>query len=351
MSTLRNIWARSHKRPEMLTLIALAVLLMFNLFFTKGFYNIKVVDGHLYGVLIDILKNGLPLVFIALGMTLVIGSGGVDISVGSVAAITAAMVVTLLGTDLGGVTTESKMPMALAIIIALSIAALCGIWNGLLISKFQVDPLIATLAFMVAGRGIAELITKGIVLTISYKPYTFIGAGWLMGIPFSIYLLVIFGVIIYLFTRKTAFGLYVKSVGTNKVATRYAGINSQSVIWSVYIICALMSGIAGIIISSNVGAVEASYIGLYIELDAILAVIIGGTSFAGGRFSFVGSVIGALLVQTLTTTIYMKGAPAPTILVYKAIVVICVGLLQTTDFSKIKKNLGFKNTKPNEVSL
>lgn len=332
-STLKRIL----NQPEMLTLAALMLLLLFNLFFTKNFFTIEIRDGHLYGSLIDIIKRGTPLMIMVLGLTLVISTGGTDISVGSIAAITGMTVASLLGNEFvfdASAEAQAQTHMALALLAGLLVAVLCGSWNGLLVAKIGVPPLIATLMLQVAGRGVAELIGSGRILTIYYKPFHYIGSGWLMGLPFSIFIVLTCGILMWLLVRKTALGLYLVSTGSNKTVTRFAGINTQAVIWFAYILCGAMAGIAGIITTSEIKAADPVSLGLYLELDAILACNIGGNSMKGGKLRLGGSILGALLVQTLTTTIYSQGVPSETILVYKALAVIIVGVIQVADWSK-----------------
>lgn len=351
MDSRKNIVQRFFSRPEALTLSALALLLLFNLFFTKNFYVIEIRNGHLYGTLIDIIKRGAPLMIMVLGVTLVIATGGTDISVGSIAAITGMTVASLLGNEFvfeAGAEAQAQTPMAVALLAGLLVAAFFGAWNGLLVAKIGVPPLVATLMLQVAGRGIAELIGSGKILTIYYKPFHYIGSGWLFGLPFSIYLVLIIALLMWIFVRKTAFGLYLVSTGTNRTATRFAGIQTQSIVWLAFILCGVMAGIAGIITTSEIKAADPVNLGLYLELDAILACNIGGNSMKGGRCRLGGSLIGALLVQTLTTTIYSQGVPSETILVYKALVVIIVGIIQVTDWSKyssvLKRGNGYEKT-------
>lgn len=325
-------------RPEALALSALALLMLFNLFFTPNFFKLEVRNGHLYGSLVDILKRGTPLMIMVFGLTLVIATGGTDISVGSISAITGMTVASLLGNQYlfeAGVEASAKTPMMPAILIGLFVAVILGSWNGLLIAKIGVPPLIATLMLQVAGRGIAELIGSGKILTIYYKPFYFIGSGWFLGLPFSIFIVIAVGILMWLFVRKTALGLYLVSTGSNRAATHFAGINTQRIVWIAYIVCGLMAGIAGIITTSEIKAADPISLGLYLELDAILACNIGGNSMKGGKCNLMGSIVGALLVQALTTTIYSQGVPSETILVYKAVVVILVGIIQVTDWSKI----------------
>ncbi len=337
-----NFWKSFLGRTEILTFAALILLLLFNLFFTKGFFNIEVRDGHLYGSLVDIVKRGAPLMITVMGLTTVIATGGTDISVGSIAAITGVVVASLIGGDYVfevGVETAARMPMGLAIFIGLCVAVLLGTWNGFMVAKIGIPPLIATLMLQVAGRGIAELIASGTILTIYFRPFYYIGSGWLFGLPFSIFIVIVIGLLMWLFVRKTAYGLFLVSTGSNRTATTFAGIKTTVIIWSAFVFSALTAGIAGIITTSEIKAADPVNLGLYLELDAILACNLGGNSMKGGRCNLMGSILGAILVQTLTTTIYSKGVPSETILVYKAIVVIAVGLIQVTNWSGMIQKL------------
>ena len=340
MKQKQNVIKSFLRRPEGLALAALFGLLLFNLFFTKGFFSIQIRDGHLYGSLIDIVKRGAPLMITVMGLTMVIATGGTDISVGSIAAITGVFTASLIGGDFAfeaGAVSGSRIPMGAAIAAGLLVAVLIGLWNGFLVERIGIPPLIATLMMQVAGRGIAELIASGKILTIYYKPFYYFGSGWLMGLPFSIFLVAVLGVLIWLLLRKTAYGMYLTAIGLNKTASAFSGIKTRMVVWSAFVFSALMAGIAGIVTSSEIRAADPVNLGLYLELDAILACNLGGNSMKGGRCNLAGSLIGAILVQTLTTTIYSKGVPSETILVYKALVVILVGLVQVTDWSTMFK--------------
>jgi simple sugar transport system permease protein len=307
----------------------LALLLLFNLLYDPSFFSIKIRDGRLYGSLIDILNFGAPLMLVAIGMTLVIATKGIDLSVGSIVAITGAMACMTIskGTD-----QNSLGLVAMAVIMALGLSLLLGLWNGFLVAGIGIQPIIATLILMVAGRGIAQLITNGQIITINSGNYKFIGAGDLFRLPFSIFIVaVVFGAAVLL-TRRTAIGMFIESVGNKPVASRLAGIRAKSVMIAAYLFCGLCAGIAGLILSSNVSSADGNNAGLWYELDAILAVVIGGTSLNGGRFYLAGTVIGALIIQTLTTTIYVINVPPEITLVVKAFVVLVVCLIQSEAF-------------------
>jgi len=306
--------------------LTLAALLILNVIVAPGFFSIRIQDGHLFGSVIDILRNGAPTLLVALGMTLVIATRGIDLSVGAVVAISGALACTIIADspDPGSVGTVLS-----AVGVSLLFSLVLGSWNGLLVAVLGIQPIIATLILMTAGRGIAMLITEGQIITVSSPPYKVIGAGFWFGLPVSIIIAGAMFAIAALLTRKTALGLLIESVGINPEASRLAGIRSRGIIWTVYLFSAVCAAIAGLMISSNVTAADANSAGLWIEMDAILAVVIGGTSLAGGRYSLTGTLIGAFVIQTLTTTVYTVGIAAEITLVFKALVVIAVCLLQS----------------------
>ncbi|CAG5076208.1 MAG: sugar ABC transporter permease [Thermobacillus sp.] len=318
-------------KPLFWPLAVFGLLLLLNLIFKPEFFAIRYQNGHLYGSLIDILNFGSPLAIVAIGMTLVIATRGIDLSVGSLVAISGAMACLTIsrGDD------QHALSLVLtAVLLALLVSIALGLWNGLLVAGAGIQPIIATLILMVAGRGIAQLITSGQIITVTSKPYNFIGAGWLMTLPFSVYLAAAVFLFAAWMTRKTSLGMFIEAIGCNPTASRLAGIRSRSILLAVYMFCALCAGIAGLITSSNVSSADGNNAGLWIELDAILAVVIGGTSLSGGRFSLTGTLAGALLIQTLTTTIYMLGVPPEITLVVKAFVVLAVCLIQSPSFRR-----------------
>jgi ribose/xylose/arabinose/galactoside ABC-type transport system permease subunit len=303
--------------------LTLLALLLLNAIVNPGFLALTVRDGHLYGNLIDILNRAAPLALISAGMTLVIAARGLDISVGAVVAIVAAMGALVMG--LSG-------NLAYAVLAALAAGLFCGAWNGLLVVTVGMQPIVATLILMVAGRGVAQLITDGQILTIYSPAYDFLGNGFVFGLPFAalLALLVITG--LHLLLSLTPMGLYIRAIGMNPVAARVAGVRARPITFCLYAFSGLMAGVAGLIISSNVKSADANNAGLLLELDAILAVTLGGNSLNGGRFSLAGAAIGALIIQTLTATIYSLGLPPEANLVFKAALIFAVMLLQSPDF-------------------
>ncbi len=300
-------------------LVALAAVLLWNLAFSPGFFHIEVRDGHLYGSLIDIANRAAPVMLTALGMTLVLATFGVDLSVGAVMAIAGA-VAALVVEPRGGVA---------AILLALAASLAAGLWNGVLVAYLDIQPIVATLILMVAGRGIAQLLTNGQIITFHNPVLETLGGGFFLGLPFPITLVAGVYVVLGLTVRRTALGLFIEAVGDNASASRYAGVPAARVKLLAYVICGLCAGLAGLIVTSDIRAADANNAGMYLELDAILAAVIGGTSLSGGRFNLLGALLGGLLIQSLTTTILTKGIPVQFTLVVKALVIIAVCLLQS----------------------
>mgnify|MGYP000873581046 CR=1 FL=1 len=317
-------------------LVALFAIVVFNVIFTPGFFNLEIKDGRLFGSLIDILNRGAPVMLVSIGMTVVYATGGIDLSVGAVIAIAGAVAATIIRPDyVKGVIEYGEMaPLVTVIGVPLLLALLAGLWNGALVAYVGIQPIIATLILMVAGRGIAQLITEGKIVVFIHEPFQFIGGGFLLGLPVPIVIVAVMLLVTYLLTRKTALGLFIEAVGANPKASQYMGIRAQLIKIATYMFCALCAGIAGLIICSDIKAADANNAGLFLELDAIAAVIIGGTMW-GGRFTVAGSMIGALIIQTLTTTILTRGIAPEVTLVFKALVIICVALIQSEAFRKI----------------
>lgn len=299
----------------------LALLLVFNALFTEGFFKLEVREGHLYGVIIDILNHGSKVMLLSLGMALVIATGGVDLSVGAVMAIAGAVAARLI--NAGNV----AFPSVIAGTLGLSLVA--GAWNGLLVGGFRIQPIVATLILMVAGRGVAMLITDGQIITFTDPKLVFVGNGHWFGLPFPVWLSLSLLLLTVLLTRRTAIGLFVESVGDNQTASTYAGVNASTVKFLVYVFSGCCAGLAGLVAASNIKCADSNHAGLFLELDAILAVVVGGTSLTGGRFYLVGAIIGALFIQTLTTTMYMRNVSADVAPVPKALAILLVCLLQS----------------------
>lgn len=328
---MKKITGRMEFRP----LVSLIIILLICGIFSGGsFFQLSVVEGHLYGRLIDILRNGSRYMILAIGMSMVLATGGTDISVGSVMAISGALACSIVDQRILAVLHGNVFA---AVVIALGAGVLCGAWNGFLVAKLKVQPIVATMILMTAGRGIAQLIADGKIVTITSDAYYYISGGYILGLPFPLYIAAFMLILAVLITKKTAFGLAVESIGINADSARLSGIRVERNLWLIYIFCGFCAAIAGLIESAGIKGADCNNCGLMIEMDGILAVAIGGTSLTGGRFSLIASIIGALVVQTITTMILAFGVAPEVIRVFKAVIVIVICLAQSPAFvAKLK---------------
>ena len=313
-----------------LPIVCLIAVLLINVIKTPDFFNITIRNGVLYGYVIDVINRASELVILAVGMTLVTAaSGGQDISVGAVMAVAAAVCCQILS---GGEVSVNSLaaPIIVAMLAALAASALCGAFNGFLVAKLNIQPMVATLILYTAGRGIAQLITDGQITYIRVKSYQVFGS--YVGkfpIPMPVVIAIIVVIIAYVILKKTALGLYIESVGINGKAARLVGLNSTMIKFLTYVICGVLAGIAGLVASSRIYSADANNIGLNLEMDAILAVALGGNSLSGGKFNMAASILGAYVIQFLTTTLYKFDVQSDALPAYKAVVVILLVVLST----------------------
>ncbi|MFN7056910.1 ABC transporter permease [Hyphomonas sp.] len=312
------------RRRMLWPLLALGLIWLVILVLNPAFFTFTVRDGRLIGGLVDIFNRGAPIALIALGMSLVIATGGIDLSVGAVMAIAGAVAANMI---VGG-----AFPIWMVIGAGLCAGLAAGLMNGTLVAGLVVQPIVATLILLVAGRGVAQLINDGQIVTFQNEAFAFIGVGTILGLPTPIWLVAALLAGLLALTRATALGLFIEAVGANAAASRYAGIPVRSVKLSVYALAGLCAALAGLVATADIQGADANNVGLWIELDAILAVVIGGASLMGGRYSLILAVIGALIIQSLNTAIVLSGIPPKFNLVIKALVIICVLLLQSPAF-------------------
>lgn len=286
------------------------------------FFRIEIKQGHLYGSLVDVLNRAAPVLLTALGMTLVIATGGIDLSVGAVVAIAGTLAAVLI-------TGAAPLSLPAAAALAIGAGALAGLWNGTLVAVLGVQPIVATLILMVAGRGVAQLLSAGQIITVEQAGFTAIAGGHFLMLPLPISIVTAAYVVVAILARGTSLRLFVEATGDGETAARYAGVPVPAVKLVAYGLSGLLAGVAGLLIASNIKAADANNAGLYLELDAILAVVIGGTALSGGRFFLSGTVLGALLIQALTTSILTRGVAVEWTLVVKALVVVGICLLQS----------------------
>jgi len=331
----------SPARKLLWPIAALALLLLFNLCFTEGFFVLKRASGtsdwYYCGDIIDILNYGSVIAVLALGMTLVISTGGVDLSVGSVMAMSGALAAVLVR--------DHNWHFLAAVGAALALSAAAGAWNGFLVAVLRVQPIVATLILMVTGRGIARLITDGQIIdfkdTANFARLAFFGSGRFLHLPFEIWIGAIMFAVTSVVVRRTAVGMLIEAVGDNETASHYSGVNARTTKALAYVFTGLCAGIAGVMAAGDIKAADPINTGQFIELDTILAVVIGGTALTGGRFYLIGSVTGALLIQTLTHTLIRQDVSPAVAPVPKSIVIIVVCLIQSPVFrNKVGRAIG-----------
>lgn len=304
-------------------LLALVVILIVDGFISPNFYQIRIVEGRLFGNLIDILYRAMPTALVALGMAIVIGTKGIDLSVGAIAAISGAVIAWRI---------QAGDPHLLVLIWALAAASICGIWNGFLVAVLGIQPIIATLILMVSGRGIGMLINLiygGTDPSFTSPLLQGLSTGSIFYIPTRLIVFAVLFFVLWLVVRRTALGLFVEATGGNAAAADLAGVNARRIKFVSYVICGLLAGCAGVILTADTHTSDPVSVALYIELDAILAVVIGGGSLMGGRIYLGLTVIGAVVIQALTTSILISGLPPEYNLIIKALVVLFVLVLQS----------------------
>jgi galactofuranose transport system permease protein len=312
--------------PQCLTLAAVVALVTV---FFPNFLDVQLMDGRLVGPAIDVIKRGAPVGLLAVGMTLVIATRGIDLSVGTVMAICGAIAASAIAGGLG---------LVPALVLAIGAGLLAGLWNGCLVAIIGIQPIVATLILMTAGRGIAQLITEGRILTFSHPGFAFFGSGAVLGVPAPALLWLVAGVAVTLLMRKTALGLLIEAVGINRRASALAGVNARVLLIAVYMASGLCAALAGIIVTADIRGADANNAGLWLELDAILAVVIGGNSLMGGRFSIAASILGALIIQTIDTGIVLAGFPSEYNLVIKAALVLVILVLQSPRLLTLRRS-------------
>ena len=296
--------------PTYGALAALVLLVVFNALFTPNFAT----ASNLWNVLLQVSTT----VLVAVGMTLVIATGGIDLSVGSVMAIASALAAINLGRGAG-----------IAVLLALAVAFAVGALNGALISGFRIQPIIVTLAVLIAGRGVAQVISHGGQLIPFDNPtFEVLGRAHVGPVPVQVLIMLLVVALAVFVMRATSFGRYVVAVGGNEAAARLAGIKVHRTKIAVYALSGLLAGLAGLIETARLGASDAAKVGFNIELDAIAAVVVGGTALTGGRATIVGTLVGALIMQVITTSFNMLLIPFAWSLVLKAAIILIAVYVQ-----------------------
>lgn len=316
MSSLRLPgWVRG-AAPQ---LAALLLMLIANWIIFPDFFDLDWVNGRLTGSIVDVLNRAAPVALLALGMAGVIATRGIDLSVGAVMAISGAV---------AAMSVEAGYGWHTAVAFALLAGLAGGLWNGFLVAILAIQPIVATLVLMVAGRGIAQLITGGRITTFNDPQLVALGSGTLLGIPIPIFITAAVAALLILLTRRTALGLFIVAIGTNPRASYLSGIRTKGLLLAVYACSGLTAAIAGVIVAADIRGADANNAGLWLELDAILAVVLGGASLFGGRLSYLLTLIGALTLQALKTGILLAGFPPQFNLIAMAAVVSILLVLQ-----------------------
>jgi simple sugar transport system permease protein len=332
MSKVKKITGMALFLPIFCMILVMAVNILYDVAcgnFAFSFFTISVRNGVLYGRLIDVLNRGSEIAILAIGMTLVVSSSaGTDISVGSVMSLAASFCCMLLAGYGVSSTNDLAVPLVVGVLAGVLMGCLCGAFNGFLVAYLNVQPMVATLILYSAARAIGLLFCNNLIVYVRNDSFKFFG-GYAGFLPTPIVIAAICVAIALIILKKTALGLYVQSVGINKKASRIAGLNSSRIIFICYVVSGLMAGIAGIVAASRISSADSNNIGLNYEMDAILAVALGGNSLGGGKFNLAGSIIGAYTIQAITTTLYALGVSSDVAPVYKAVIVIIIVAIQS----------------------
>lgn len=309
-------------------IVAIVVLLIINVIKDPSYLEIGVnpANGNLVGNVVDILRASAPILMIAVGMCLVVATGGIDLSVGSVMVVAGAVSMEFIR---AAGDSASVGVMLGAVGLALAVSAVLGAVNGVLVSVVGLQPFISTLVIMLAGRGLAKVITGGQNTTASNEPFRWIANGYVIGLPVVFLIAIIIVIAVGLLVRRSALGLMIEAIGMDRKAARLAGISRRGLLLTAYIASGVLAGIAGLFATASVMTIDVSRTGYQLELDAILAVVVGGTSLAGGKFNITGAAVGALLIATLDKTVVFLGVSSSATPAFKAIVIVVLCLLQS----------------------
>ncbi|TPW75612.1 ABC transporter permease [Schumannella soli] len=296
--------------------LAIVLILVANLLVTPNFFTVDNLRTQLVQVV--------PVLIVALGMALVIGTEGIDLSVGASMAMAAAVLPLYIG--------YGFVP---ALIIALVAALVIGLTNGVLVAFVGVQPIVATLSLMVAGRGLALLVAGEQLRPVIDPSVLALGRGTVFGVPWAVLIAAALVAIIAVLVNRTTFGKQLVAVGGNRRAAELAGLPVKRILLVIYLVCAVLAAVAGIIGTARLAASVPSTIGNLIELSAITAVVVGGTPLSGGQVKIAGTVAGALLLQIITATLVKHNVPdAYSQIIQAAIIVVAVYIQRGKVFTK-----------------
>ncbi len=352
MSKLKKLTKQQLFLPIFCMLLVLCVNIVYDVSQGRDFYDffkIYIQNEALNGRIINILNRGSEVAILAIGMTLVVSaSAGTDISVGSVMALSAGVCCTLLAGPAAPQATELAVPLIVGVLAALIMGCICGAFNGALVAYLNIQPMVATLILWTAARAIGLLVCNNLIVYVRNDSFAVFG-GYIGPVPTPIIIAAICVAAVTAVLKMSAMGMYIQSVGINRKASRIAGLNSQKIIFLCYVLCGLCAGIAGLVASSRITSADTNNIGLNYELDAILAVALGGNSLAGGRFNLAGSIIGAYTIQAITTTMYNLGVSSAVNPVFKAVIVIIIVAVQAPPVKAYFKKMSAKKQAEKEV--
>ncbi len=294
------------------TLFALIALILVNIVITPNFLQLQTFYVNLTQVA--------TIAIVAIGMTLVIASGGIDLSVGATMALSGALAPYIFLSTLG--VNNPTLGLAVGIVAALVAGILSGLFNGWIINRFRIQPIVATLVLFITGRGLAQVLTNGNLQVFDNPAFEFIGQGRVLGLPFQAVLAIVFVLLISWVVRRTAYGRFLLATGGNEKAARLSGIGVKRVRLLTYATCGFLAGIAGMVVTAINSASDANQTGLMIELDAIAAAVVGGASLMGGRAPIIGALLGALIIQLVKYTLLANGVHDAVALIVKALIII-----------------------------
>lgn len=297
---------------------ALLIILIFNALFTPNFLQVQTLFVNISQVA--------TIAIVAIGMTVVIATAGIDLSVGAVMALAGALAPLIFLSEFG--TAYPVLGLIAAFIVPLLVAILCGLFNGILISFLNVQPIITTLILFISGRGIAQVLTNGNLQTFSNPHFSYLGTGRILGLPFQGWLALVLACVVFWIVTRTIFGRYLLAVGGNERAAKLSGAPVRTVKIGAYVICAFLSGIAGLIVVAINSASDAARNGNLMELDAIAAAVVGGALLQGGRAPIFGAILGAVIIQLVKYTLLANGVEDEVALIAKALIIVLAVYVQ-----------------------
>lgn len=299
-------------------LVALAVILLFNIAFTPNFLQAQTLAVNISQVA--------TIAIVAMGMTLVIATGGIDLSVGAVMALSGALAPLIFLSEFG--TAYPVLGLIAALFFPLVAAMICGLFNGAIVAILKVQPIIATLILFISGRGIAQVLTNGNLQTFSNPEFSFLGTAKILGFPFQGWLALAIACVLFWMVNRTMFGRYLLAIGGNERAARLSGGPVRRVKIGAYVICSVLSGLAGLIVVAINSASDAARNGNLMELDAIAAAVVGGALLQGGKAPIFGAILGAVIIQLVKYTLLANGVEDEVALIAKALIILAAVYIQ-----------------------